>query len=147
MRLAGDLHAPLPELSEAVERLRAFLAQELWPDKIAWLRPSAVTTQGPVYIVNPRQFRTLDEVAILYANAAQARLGVQLSGLAHDAETSYCYLWYPASPREAEEHLMPAGLKLSLAKNSHPVRPMNGLQFRWRRLLGPPRVLFEQLMA
>jgi len=49
-----------------------------------------------------------------YERAIRRRLGVKLGALCRAGGTVYCYVYRPSSKLEAEYHLMPDGLKLSV---------------------------------
>jgi hypothetical protein len=51
---------------------------------------------------------------VKYVKAIPLRLGVKLAVLCHAESVSYCYVYRPSSRWEAESHLMPYGLKLSV---------------------------------
>jgi len=146
MNVAGS-DPPYPEFGDALDQLRAFLGRCAWPTDIAWLTSPALTTRGQLIIINPNRLLSRDEAESFYCVAVTKRLGVHLAALSHDLTTSFCYIWWPTTLREAQEALMPNGLKLSIASDARPVHRAQGLRFWWRRLRGPsPDVLRQSLV-
>jgi hypothetical protein len=147
MTTSPDMQASYPELAKAIARFQAFLGRQQWPQRTGWLQQSAVTTNGQLIVVNPDRLLSSDALESLYNQAAAGRLGVLLRALAHDEDISYCYLWAPTSKREAEEHMMPDGLKLSISATPGPIRTHTGLRFLWYRLRGPDSGGIQQLLT
>jgi hypothetical protein len=84
--------------------------------------------------VRPKPAREATAVArVKYERAISRRLGVKFGALGQHGSVSYCYVYRPSSRIEAEYHLMPDGLKLSVP-NPLPEVAVVGQEATWERV-------------
>ena len=136
-----------PEPTEAIERFRSLLAQRTWPTRVAWLCTAGVTTRGRLIFVDRTRLLAPAEIETQYRRSAERSLGVLLSALGRDSDTSYCYLWAPTDKVDAEYALMPSALKLSIRTDPAPVVPVGHARFLWHRLWGPRGSVTSELLV
>jgi len=126
-------HPSYPSFTDAVERLREFLDRHQWPVDIRWLRPGTVSIRNQAVILNAVAFQPAEEVRTAYWHAVPKQRGVLLAGLCHDTKHSFCHLWAPSDEDEADDHLMPDGVKLSVPVDPPDVLIASGWRLRWHR--------------
>jgi hypothetical protein len=104
-----------PPFDAAVSRFQAFLDSCGVPIEIHWVAfPDVAWAKGGLY-VRPKPVGEATEAArAKYERAVPRRLGVKFGALGQTQRVSYCYVYRPSSRIEAEHHLMPDGLKLSV---------------------------------
>ena len=123
-----------PPFSDAVTRLREFLYDCQAPTVIEWVALPDVACSGGILYLRPRRADMADAAArSKYEAAIPRRLGVKLASLCQIGSVSYCYVYRPSNRLEAEQLLMPDGLKLSV-----PVRPREAIlvtdQDKWKEI-------------
>lgn len=122
-----------PSFQDAVDRMRAYLADLGWPPEIRWVDGENVSRSGSFLIVHGKRLRDPEAVRQEYWQAVPRRLGIRLHALAHDAEHSYCWLWAPVNRLDAEIGLMFDGLKMSASDSDDAAKVVGGVRFRWYR--------------
>ena len=125
------MQSDYPSFSDALDRFRDFLDLHGWPVEIKWLCHKTLAFRPERLVLKDEDFQDAESVRTAYWYAVPQKRGVLLAGLCRDTAFSYCYLWYPSDEDEADDHLMPDGLKLSLPLNPPPVVVANGWRFRW----------------
>ena len=127
------MHSDYLSFADAVEELRSFLDLHRWPVDIRWLSPGTLALKGSRLILDSRAFQESESVRTSYWHAVPQKRGVLLAGLGHDTAYSYCYLWAPSDEDEADDLLMPDGLKLSIPEDPPEALATTGWRFRWHR--------------
>jgi hypothetical protein len=129
-----------PLFPEAVARFRSFLDDQGHHGPIGWVFPQDVllvraswTIPGGIALRPRNQDIVVKEVAAAYDQAFVRRLGVAFDVLCKASEDLWCWIYCPEDPVEAEQCMMPDGLKLSV-----PVPPDAGRivlnEAEWERL-------------
>jgi hypothetical protein len=104
-----------PPFDEAVSRFKAFLRDRGAPSDIDWVTfPDVAWADARLYVRPMRAGEAAEAARAKYEGAVPRRLGVKLGALGKARGVSYCYVYRPSSRVEAEYHLMPDGLKLSV---------------------------------
>lgn len=140
------MHSDYPSFTDAVHRFREFLDHHRWPVEIRWLPDGNLDHKAEHLVLDRAAFREAEDVRTHYWHAVPQRRGVLFFGLCHDTEYSYCHLWSPSDEDEADDHMMPDGLKLSLPESPPDVTVAQGWRLRKHRL-GTRQVPLEGLMA
>ena len=103
-----------PQFDEAAIRFEAFLRDCRAPSDIRWVAFPDVVWVGGLYVRPRPRDDAAGAARRKYERAIPRRLGVRLAALGHSGVVSYCYVYRPSSQIEAEYHMMPDGLKLSV---------------------------------
>lgn len=127
------MHSDYMSFQDAVQKLREFLDRHRWPVDLRWLPSDTVAARDGRLILHADRFQSMDDVRIAYWYAVPKKRGVLLAGLCRDLDFSYCHLWAPVDEDEADDHLMPDGLKLSIPEQPPEVIVTKGLRYRWSR--------------
>lgn len=104
-----------PPFDEAVDRLRRFIASQGGSTELLWVfREDVTTCVRSCWIRMPA---AADDTALArgcYEHARERGLGVTLSVLCDVRGRSASYVWSPKDEQEAERHMQPPSLKLSM---------------------------------
>jgi hypothetical protein len=112
-----------PTFTDAVTRFQLFLVDEGHAGNLGWVFPSDVLLVGGKWFVRPRpQEAVVEEVAAAFQGAVAKRLGAKFGVLCKACEDLWCYIYCPLNRTEAEQCLMPDGLKLSVGINPEECR-------------------------
>lgn len=99
--------------------------------EIKWLRPGVVRSKERSVILDPRGLQPPEEVRTAYWHGVPKKRGILLAALGRDDSYSFCYLWVPSSEDEADDSLMPDGLKLTALNEPLETTVATGLRLRW----------------
>ena len=135
-----------PYFPDAVSRLQAFLRDCGAPDDIHWVQFTEVAwVQGRLYLSPLPREQALAFAQAKYDRAIPRRLGVKLGALCRAGATVYCYVYRPSSQLEAEHHMMPDGLKLSVPNPLWEAEVVND-QERWHYLKGQDDLEYKRFL-
>jgi len=121
----------VPSFAEAVFRMEAFLRDCKRPTRIEWVFFEDITGyKCNLWVRLPVPPTNADLARAMYETGAQHGLGVLVCALCSSDDTSYCYVWFPATESEADDAMI-VGLKLSIWHEPlYPVRYVRS-RFRW----------------
>jgi hypothetical protein len=124
-----------PPFADAVTLFRSFLDENGHRVPIRWFFPEDVLLIDRECLIRQRlQAEVLEELATAYQSAVDRRLGVKFDAYCDAGEAVWCYIYYPADRHEAEQCMMPDGLKLSIRLPLAQGRIV--AEREWTRLLG-----------
>jgi hypothetical protein len=137
---------------DAVIHFKDFLLRNNFSGEIIWITPKDVLLSGDgrIYIKSPVHQRNESYVRNLFQAAVAYGRGILLAALCEMDQKTLCYAWVPASASEAEQRLVPGGLKMSVPSDRR-VRafPVANrliwlyLSFRYRRAQQAKNELFR----
>jgi hypothetical protein len=101
---------------ESLLKFQTFLENSGYPREVVWVTPEDVLiASGPlIYIRIPVAKGNGAFVQQLFESGIDQQKGVLFDTLCEAGGISFCYAWIPRSAQQAEEALMPNGLKLSV---------------------------------
>jgi len=134
----------IPEFSEAVMSLRAFLAQQGCGQEIVWVFRDDLLEEVDRVLVGPDAAGNEPLVERVYAAARDQGL-VELRVLAGSPTRSFVTVWFPRSPVEQVQGLN-RGLKLSISSPRRPAEELDGPN--WRMItLSPQYRRYQELQS
>jgi hypothetical protein len=107
-----SLHA---NFEKSLLKYQKFLENNGYPGEVAWVTPDDILIgSGPmIYVRSPVSEKNNTLVRLLFESGIVQKTGVLFDTLCEADGVSFCYAWVPHSVEQAEEALMPEGLKLS----------------------------------
>jgi hypothetical protein len=122
---------------ESVAEYRNFLEKNGYPSHVIWVTPEDVlVSSGPViYVRVPVSESNEKSVRQLFDLGISQERGVLFDTLCDGDGLTFSYAWVPRDGAEAEESLMPKGLKLSAKTGASRVPGRTvGSRLRWAYL-------------
>jgi len=100
---------------ESVAEFRRFLAENGYPQDLIWVNPDDVILTGPlIYVRVPVSQSNEESARQLFEHGISQQMGVLFATLCEIGSATCSYVWVPKDQTEAQEALMPAGLKMSV---------------------------------
>ena len=108
---------------ESLVQFKSFLTKHGWPSTLAWITPRDVLLTGSkvAYLKLPATTDGESRARQQFQAGTGHEFGVLLAALFKMDDSTYCYVWKPASELDAEGALIGKGLKISIPAN--PLRP------------------------
>ena len=139
---------------ESLLKFQNFLENSGYPREVAWVTPEDVLiASGPlIYVRIPVAKGNVAFVRQLFESGIDQQKRVLFDTLCEAGGISFCYAWMPRSAQQAEEALMPKGLKLSVrtSVSKLPARTVRSgvrwsyLRLRFWKLQRRKRGLFQE---
>ena len=126
-----------PSFDESLARYKQFLGENGYPREVVWVTPDDVLlSSSPVIFVKlPVPESNEQSVRHLFDLGISQQKGVLFDTLCEGNGVTFSYAWVPSDDSEAEEHLMPKGLKLSARTGtSRMLGRAVGSRLRWSYL-------------
>jgi len=136
---------------ESVTEFRRFLAENGYPQDLIWVKPDDVILTGTslIYIRVPVPHSNEESARQLFEHGISQQMGVLFATLCEIDGAACSYVWVPKDESEAEQALMPVGLKMSVntGESRHQGQAVrNRLYWSYLRLkYGEKQYLKEQL--
>jgi len=126
-----------PSFDESVSRYKQFLEEQGYPRDVVWVRPGDVLASSGrvIYVKLPVPRSNEEFVRRLFDLGISREKGVLFDTLCDGDGMTFSYAWVPHDDAEAEESLMPKGLKLSAKTGASRVPGKSvGSRLRWSYL-------------
>lgn len=126
-----------PEFEEIIVSFRKFLEQQGYPGKIIWVAPEHTICCGRwEWKVFENECVDEEDIKLKYKDADDKKFGVRFCALCVNDETSYCYLYVPASELDADYKLLTyENVKLSVpVEMPHASMERRGFLASWYQL-------------
>jgi hypothetical protein len=106
----------LANFEAVVAEFEKFLQTNLYPGRIMWVQSEDVLLTGKrlVYVRIPAPKARAAAAQKIYESGMERGLGVLLGTICELDGMTCCHVWAPSNEQEAEESLMPAGVKMSV---------------------------------
>jgi len=113
-----------PSFDESVAKYKRFLEENGYPSHVVWVMPEDVlVSSGPViYVRVPVSESNEEFVRHLFDLGISQEKGVLFDTVCDGDGITFSYAWVPRDGAEAEESMMPKGLKLSAKTGASRVR-------------------------
>jgi len=104
-----------PSFDESVTKYKQFLEEHGYSRDVVWVKPDDVLVSGGpvIYVKVPVSRSNEESVRTLFDLGMSQERGVLFDTLCDGDGITFSYAWVPRDDAEAEEYLMPKGLKLS----------------------------------
>lgn len=101
--------------NEALVGFQQFLEKNRYPREVVWVRPDdvLVSSKPVIYVKVPVPGDNQQSVRKLFELGISQRKGVLFDTLCEGDGVTFSYAWVPRDESEAEQALMPEGLKMS----------------------------------